>query len=151
MRQEEIRTILRQTRFNKHCESGFGFLRIVMITTLQLLLIPLWVFFAALLLPALAIGLVVGLYAVLSPLMLIFVVTVMPGWSKKHIIVIICIVVLYPVVAALMLLLMVLFVVSYLCIRDRFEYHHGIYDPIIELGLMYVIWFLSVFKSIVAM
>jgi len=42
-------------------------------------------------------------------------------------------------------------VLMYTCVRDRFEFHHGIYDPIIEMGLSYIVWFLGVFKSIVAM
>ena len=124
----------------------------VMITTLQLFLLPLWVFFAAFLLPTLAITLTIALYAALSPLMLIFFVTVMPpGWSKKHVLFIILIVVLYPIIAALMLLVMLAFMLMYACVRDRFEFHHGIYDPFIEIGLTYIICFLSVFKAIVAM
>jgi|JI6StandDraft_1071083.scaffolds.fasta_scaffold27756_1 hypothetical protein len=122
-----------------------------MMTTLQLLLIPLWIFFAALLLPTLVLTLTISLYALLSPLMLVFVVAVMPGWSKQHVFYIVLIVLLYPLVAALMLLLMLFFVLMYACVRDRFEFHHGIYDPIIELGLSYIVWFLTVFKSIVAM
>lgn len=55
---------------------------------------------------------------------------------------------LYPLVSAILLLLMAVFMVLFVFVRDRFEYHHGVYDPFIEMFLHYVQCFLKVLKSI---
>lgn len=123
----------------------------MVLTTIQLFILPLWILFAGLVLPTLAIGLTLAIYILFSPLALVFGLIAMPSWNRKQIVFVVLIIGLYPLVAALMLLIMVAFLVMYVCVRDRFEYHHGIYDPFIELGLGYVIWFLNVNKSIVAM
>jgi hypothetical protein len=107
-----------------------GFFRRVIVTLYQILFLPLWIFFGALVIPVVSIVVLFVLYTLLSPLMIILLFALGPLQNRciRNSGIIIT-VILYPIISAIMVLILLIFVILFLFVRHRFEYHHGIYDP----------------------
>lgn len=92
---------------------------------------PLWIFVGALLVPTILVSLFLILYVLLSPLVPVMLFGT-SGLSKtKRTIGILFCILLYPLISALLLLVLVIFAICFPCIKDKYELHHGLNDPLI--------------------
>lgn len=81
--------------------------------------------------PTILVSLFILLFILISPLLPIMLFgTSDLSKQKKTIGIVVCII-LYPLISALLLLIMILFGLSFACVKDKYEYHHGLNDPII--------------------